>query len=63
MDRAHLVRVFNLWMQHYMDNPEAFEHEFQTVALFCSEAATGVVPSYGSLVMAYLDRLMAELGE
>ncbi len=36
---------------------------FRLWLFFCSEAATGVVPSYGSLVMAYLDRLMAELGE
>ncbi len=38
--RWHLIlskglnKSLNLWMQHYMDNPEAFEHEFQTVALF-----------------------------
>lgn len=56
-----IAAAMNEWMRRYIDNPERFGREFQTVAEFQAEQASGNEPSYGDTCTAYLMQINTEL--
>lgn len=61
--RSLRVRATNEWMRRYIEEPERFNREWDTVALFRAEENAGTEPSYGERCESYLEQLMAELLE
>lgn len=61
MQAADVARALNEWMRRYIENPEAFSREFQTVADFVSDQLNGRTPSYGESGAAYMFKLLDEL--
>jgi hypothetical protein len=61
LSKAQLAAAFNMWMKRYTENPEQFEHEWQSVNQFLTEEANGEEPSYGESCAAYLLRLLDEV--
>jgi len=61
MDEKRLPVLLNEWMRRYIDEPHAFQVQWQTVQTFLAEADDGVTPSYGDVCTAYLKRLDSEL--
>lgn len=47
-----LVWAFDKWMDDYISNPEAYQHEFESVLAHLHGA------SYGEKVVAYLKELL-----
>ncbi len=60
-DRELVARAFNEWMRRYIQEPERFEAEFQTVLDFMADEDEGKEPDYGSAQAAYLQQLIDEL--
>ena len=56
-----MVRVFNLWMQRYIEDPKKFYVQFQAVTEFLHESANGKEPTYGEKCVAYMEQLQKEL--
>jgi hypothetical protein len=52
---------FNEWMRRFVDDPERFEHEWQTVHRFCKEKKKGKEPTYGENSCRYLAQIEKEL--
>jgi hypothetical protein len=50
MTKEQMAMCFNEWMQRYVDDPQSFEVEFQTVARFLTEDD----PTYGDECAAYM---------
>ncbi len=61
MERNRLVQLFNAWMQKYIDHPEDFDAEFQSVVGYLKDKNEGREPSYGESCTAYLEKLDKEL--
>lgn len=60
MDEEQVPKAFNEWMRRYIEEPERFEREFQTVTTFLDEEAGGKEASYGSVCTAYLKQIISE---
>lgn len=54
------AKAFNEWMRRFVEEPERFEREFQTVARFKAEEAMDKEPTYGECCAAYLAQLEKE---
>ena len=61
MDKQLMAAAFNEWMRRFIEEPERFEHEFQTVSTFQREDGSGREPSYGQTSTAYLHDIAAEI--
>lgn len=61
MTEEQMVLAFNEWMRRYIDEPEKFEAEFNSVLDFLSDQTDDKVPSYGEKCAAYLLKLHQEL--
>ena len=61
MTQAEIAAALNEWQRRYIDEPERFQREFQTVAEFLAQEANGDVPSYGTEGAAYLLKIHGEL--
>lgn len=55
------VRATNEWMRRYIEEPEKFNREFETIGLFLAEENANIQPSYGERCEAYLEKLVEEL--
>jgi hypothetical protein len=62
MDRQLIALVMNEWMRRYIEDPDAYEAEFQTVGLFLAEKNAGKEPSYGEWCAGYMEKLAQEIG-
>jgi hypothetical protein len=60
LTESQLANAFNEWMRRYIDEPERFEREFESVRQFEAEANEGT-PSYGADCAAYLLKMHQEL--
>ena len=60
MDRSNIIDGLNLWMQAFVDDPSAFEAEFETVARFQAEKAAGQQPTYGEVGLQMIERCLAK---
>lgn len=56
-----LASALNEWMCRYIEEPERFQAEMRTVALFVAEETAGREPTYGSESTAYLDKIRGDL--
>ena len=62
MDQSLMAKCFNEWMRRFIEEPERFAREFQSVTEFQREEAEGKEPSYGESCAGYLTQLAGELG-
>lgn len=53
--------AFNEWMRRYIENPEGYGREFQSVSEFLNDKVLGREPTYGETCAAYLTKLANEL--
>ena len=51
---------FNKWMDDYIENPEKFARDWQTVGKHVEERMEGVEPTYGDLCLAYLEQVVLD---
>jgi len=61
MRHANMIRVFNLWMQRYIEDPKKFHDQFQAVTEFLQESSNGKDSTYGEKCVAYMGQLEKEL--
>ena len=61
MDNLQMVKAFNEWMRRYIEEPDRFEREFQSVNEFLADESDGKEPSYGEACSAYMLKLNEEL--
>lgn len=54
-------RAFNEWMRRFIEDPENYEREFESVREFEKQENAGEEPSYGQCCGAYLRKLMEEI--
>lgn len=59
MPKRTRAQAFDEWMRRYIDHPEEYEREFETVLYFLEEKAGGKPVSYGRACDAYLALLEA----
>ncbi len=59
--KAMVATAFDEWMRRYIEHPEQFAREWQTVGKFLAEHEAGSVPTYGKQSAAYLQKLVVEL--
>lgn len=55
------VKLSNEWMRRYIETPDDFAREFQTVTAFLKDEAEGREPSYGERCAAYIFNLQDEM--
>ena len=58
-----MAAAFNEWMRRYIEEPDRFDREWQSVGEYIQETSEGKTPSYGESCAAYLSRLIEELSE
>lgn len=61
MTNEQMARCFNEWMRRFIDNPEEFEREFESVGSFLRETNEGTEPSYGEQCTAYMTDLSSQI--
>lgn len=61
MTNAQMAKCFNEWMRRFIEEPDRFAHEFQTVNQFLADQQDGREPSYGETSAAYMEQLAKEL--
>lgn len=61
MTNAQMVKAFNEWMRRFIEEPDRFEREFQTVSEYQKDVAEGREPTYGEVCAPYLQKLADEL--
>lgn len=61
MTNAQMVKAFNEWMRRFIDDPKAFDAEFQMVNTFLADEAGGREPTYGETCTAYMTKIAAEV--
>lgn len=61
MNQQALAKAFNEWLRRYIEDPSAYEAEFNTVAAFRASEASGAEPDYGQRQSAYLLHLIGEV--
>ncbi len=55
------VKTSNEWMRRFIEEPEQFAREFQSVSEFVKDEAEGREPSYGERCAAYQFKLLDEM--
>ncbi len=60
MNNAQMVKCFNEWMRRFIEEPDRFHHEFETVNGFLRDEAEGREPSYGETCAALMQQLATE---
>lgn len=60
-DYTDMAGAFNEWQRRYIEDPRAFEAEFQTIQRSQEETAAGKEPSYGEVCAEYLQKIALEL--
>jgi len=55
------IKVSNEWMRRYIEAPEEFAREFESVTSFLNDTAEGREPSYGEHCAAYSFKLLDEM--
>lgn len=61
LDESTMVIAFNAWMRDYIDHPEKFLREWESVTAFLKEQGDGREPSYGERAMEALKRYMRQV--
>jgi hypothetical protein len=61
MSAADMSRTSNEWMRRYIEEPEAFQREFQSITQFLKDEADGREPDYGERCTAYQFKLLEDL--
>lgn len=61
MNQEAIAKAFNEWLRRYIDDPAAYEAEFNTVAAFRAAESEGSEPDYGTRQAAYLIHLCGEV--
>jgi hypothetical protein len=61
MNAADMTRTSNEWMRRFIETPEEFAREFQSVTEFLTATAEGREPTYGERCTAYQFKLLAEM--
>lgn len=61
MTNAQMVKCFNEWMRRFIEEPQRFQVEFQTVNQFLKDEADGREPTYGETSAAYMSQLATEV--
>ncbi|MGY3359772.1 hypothetical protein ACVWZK_006435 [Bradyrhizobium sp. GM0.4] len=61
MSAADMARTSNEWMRRYIEEPEKFSREFETVRDFVTDETAGREPSYGDVCSVYQFKLLDEL--
>lgn len=56
-----MAAAFNEWMRRYIEEPERFKREWQTVGEYIQQASEGKTPSYGERSTAYFCGIIEEL--
>ena len=56
-----MAAAFNEWMRRYIEEPERFRREWQTVSEYVQQISEGKTPSYGERCTAYLCGIIEEL--
>lgn len=54
------VKMSNEWMRRFIEEPDKFAREFQSVTSFLKDEAEGREPSYGERCAAYIFSLLDE---
>lgn len=62
MTNAQMVKCFNEWMRRFIDEPDRFEREFNTVNAFLKDYADGREPTYGETSASYMSQIATEIG-
>jgi len=60
VEKTELVDAFNKWMDNYINHPEDFRREFQSIVQHLEEKKAGKEPTYGDRVTEYLLALLLE---
>jgi hypothetical protein len=61
MTPEQIAQALNEWMRRYIEDPKAFDAEFETVGQFLKEENEGEEPSYGVQGAAYMQKLLDDL--
>lgn len=63
MTQGEIAAALNEWMRRFIEEPERFERDFETVRKFEHEQASepDQEPSYGTVCSAYLLKIHQEL--
>lgn len=61
MECSRLAQLLNVWMQRFIDKPDDFCREWETVLTHLKECDADKEPSYGTTCVAYLQKLDAEV--
>lgn len=61
MSASDMARTSNEWMRRYIEEPEKFAAEFQTVTAFLAAETEGREPDYGECCAAYQFKLLDEM--
>lgn len=61
MNQEAIAKAFNEWLRRYIEDPAAFEAEFNMVADFRAAEADGREPDYGERCAAYLLHISQEV--
>lgn len=62
-EKKSLSLAFNEWMRRYIEEPEQYAREFESVLDFLNDESNGVEPTYGDVCAEYLLVLLEELSE
>ena len=60
MTNAQMAKCFNEWMRRFIEEPDRFQHEFESVNAYLRDQAEGREPTYGETSAAYMGQLAAE---
>lgn len=61
MSASDMSRSSNEWMRRFIEDPEKFAREFESVTRFLAAVAEGREPDYGERCTAYQFKLLEEL--
>ena len=61
MTNAQMVKCFNEWMRRFIEDPDKFSAEFQTVNQFLADQADGRELTYGETCAALMTKLAVEV--
>ena len=61
MNAGDMVRTNNEWIKRYIETPEQFAREFESVTKFLTDKSEGRVPDYGERCAAYQFKLLDEM--
>lgn len=62
MNKTVLAACLNEWMRRYIQDPKAYQAEFEAVGEFVKSSAAGHEPDYGVSGAEYVHRIAADLG-